>query len=298
MKKQKHGSKSSQKTRIPSYLRSLKLERVTDTAGFEAGVIVDQAKSQVSFGLVIEKTEPTFGQLDEWLAYVAQMENVVAVSVQQTFSLTLPTRALVTFQHEMVKKDVKQYLSDLALVLPSLYAPVDLPMIDWMPLDDEALRLIAASFWAPDGESSFPPVAEISAGFKQINNNGIFSCSFEIDTNGEQGQRVFDQIQETLASASEPVPMTLVQVFRPTDPDYWEAHPDAGAGRKFALLVVQEETNDALEEIVAAFFASIDAFCRLRVHRLYGRHHLGLLLAAGLPVYGWAETNTKQIKVM
>lgn len=79
----------------------------------------------------------------------------------------------------------------------------------------------------------------------------------------------------------------FVELLRPTDPIYLEYHEDAQRYRLDGVVVISSTSHDQCEDFATDLVNSLSAHARVRLTRLFGRQHIGVLLAGGLPAYGW-----------
>ena len=89
--------------------------------------------------------------------------------------------------------------------------------------------------------------------------------------------------------------MYVVEVVRPTDSLYRVQYPEADRFRRSGIIVLSAESDVGLEGFAAEMIARISVRSRLRLSRLYGRQYLGVLLAAGIPVYGWQTSRVTSL---
>lgn len=261
---------------------SLSLVSTKDAAGFDVGVIWQPEHGQATIQCSV------FGfssqQVQQWVKRVSRVDGVVVVGVARS-NQDLLVQAWVTVDTGRLKQD--DFLVALAIKAPSLYAPCD--ELVWTPSDEEAIIRRVNRVIAPEGKWVFPPQTQ---GMEE--QTGSVLCAEEsmvvFEVVGQSDPVVVEEIIGACEAVREHALVRHVELFRPTDPAFLEQHADAPAYRKSMLVIVSGETFKECEHAVGMVLGLVSARTRLRMTRLRGRQHLGVFLLAGLPVYGWQQS--------
>ncbi|PRQ11439.1 hypothetical protein C1Y63_06205 [Corynebacterium sp. 13CS0277] len=279
--------------------KGLSLHEIRDAAGFDLGLIVDTPFHQATLVLQAADGLLELHEKDTWLDLVCgadATQGVLAASIISTFcGGDEPDYSFITFRTSAaeVKKDLTGFLTSIAVKAPGLYAPEDYEY-SWLPLDATRVTELANSYLVDaDAVQLFPPAAmtgELHAEY--IKHAGRYSVVFEIDSNDAAGAEAFREVHDVLCASEMPESLRLIRTARPTHSQYRQVHPDVAPSRTSSLLVVTGEELDIVDAIVAEILAVLSPRARLRLLRLTGRQHLGLLQASCLPVYGWQNQKT------
>lgn len=268
--------------------RGMSLETVTDTGGYEFGVIWQPDQQQ---GSVVLCGDESFSLevVHQWRHSVCAMDQVVVVMV--VWSADAVPRVVVTFDAAGKKRD--DFLTWLAVRLLEVYSPSELDVM-WWPQTAEKITTYASSLWAPDSPPAFPPFAQhFEEQHNWIGCDQTYRVAFDVLLSGARGEEIASEIEQLVLSSeldsSEQV--HFVEIARPIDPVILNQNPDAALFRRTGVIVLSADNAERCEDFISDLVASLSARARVRITRLYGRQHVGVLLAGGVPVYGWQHSD-------
>ncbi|WP_157108876.1 hypothetical protein [Corynebacterium aquilae] len=279
--------------------KSLSLHTIRDAAGFDLGLIVDSQFHQATMVLQADNGLLELDEKDTWLDLVCEADatqGVLAASCVSTFcGGDEPDYSFITFRTSAaeVKKDLTGFLTSIAVKAPGLYAPEGYEY-SWLPLDAQRVTDLAnAHLVADDAERVFPPASMTGRlHADHLHHAGRYSVVFEIDSNDAAGAEAFAEVHAVLCASEMPEALRLIRTARPTHAQYRQVHPDVAPSRTSSLLVVTGDELAIVDGIIGQILAVLSPRARLRLLRLTGRQHLGLLQASCLPVYGWQNQKT------
>ena len=241
--------------------------------------------------------DTTREEVDQWLVHISSVERVVVATVMTVAGVDggVP-RFMVTFDMSGLSRD--EFLTLVAKRLSVLCYSPDEVEIMWHVQSVDDVAGYASSVWAPSSKVVFPPFAdELVEGPRSIVCDGVARVVFEVNAHDAAGLAALEEIRRLVVSASLGVgeSMYVVEVVRPTDSLYRVQYPEADRFRRSGIIVLSAESDVGLEGFAAEMIARISVRSRLRLSRLYGRQYLGVLLAAGIPVYGWQTSRVTSL---
>ena len=288
-------SRRSKDVQVP-VLRGVELVEVVDIGGYRVGVMMQSVLHQ-STVVVRGDEDTTREEVDQWLVHISSVERVVVATVMTVAGVDggVP-RFMVTFDMSGLSRD--EFLTLVAKRLSVLCYSPDEVEIMWHVQSVDDVAGYASSVWAPSSKVVFPPFAdELVEGPRSIVCDGVARVVFEVNAHDAAGLAALEEIRRLVVSASLGVgeSMYVVEVVRPTDSLYRVQYPEADRFRRSGIIVLSAESDVGLEGFAAEMIARISVRSRLRLSRLYGRQYLGVLLAAGIPVYGWQTSRVTSL---
>ena len=277
-------------------LRGVELVEVVDIGGYRVGVMMQSVFHQATV-VVRGDEDTTREEVDQWLVHISSVERVVVATVMTVAGVDggVP-RFMVTFDMSGLSRD--EFLTLVAKRLSVLCYSPDEVEIMWHVQSVDDVAGDASSVWAPSSKVVFPPFAdELVEGPRSIVCDGVARVVFEVNAHDAAGLAALEEIRRLVVSASLGVgeSMYVVEVVRPTDSLYRVQYPEADRFRRSGIIVLSAESDVGLEGFAAEMIARISVRSRLRLSRLYGRQYLGVLLAAGIPVYGWQTSRVTSL---
>ena len=288
-------SRRSKDVQVP-VLRGVELVEVVDIGGYRVGVMMQSVLHQANV-VVRGDEDTTREEVDLWLVHISSVERVVVATVMTVAGVDggVP-RFMVTFDMSGLSRD--EFLTLVAKRLSVLCYSPDEVEIMWHVQSVDDVAGYASSVWAPSSKVVFPPFAdELVEGPRSIVCDGVARVVFELNAHDAAGLAALEEIRRLVVSASLGVgeSMYVVEVVRPTDSLYRVQYPEADRFRRSGIIVLSAESDVGLEGFAAEMIARISVRSRLRLSRLYGRQYLGVLLAAGIPVYGWQTSRVTSL---
>ncbi|AKK07396.1 hypothetical protein CMUST_15535 (plasmid) [Corynebacterium mustelae] len=261
---------------------SLSLVSVRDAAGFDVGVVWQPGFAQGTIQCSVEGFSRA--RVQRWVERVCAVDGVLVVGVSRS-NCDASVQGWVTVDTGKAKQD--DFLVALAIKAPSLYAPQD--DLVWVPADKNAVIERVNRVVAPSGELVFPPqVQVVDESVESVMLAEESLVVFEVMAQDDVG--VVEEIVGVCEAVREFVVVRWVELFRPADPAYVEQHADVVPYRRSMVLVISGDTATECEQAVSVVLGMVSARARLRITRLWGRQHMGVFLSAGLPVYGWQQS--------
>ena len=268
----------------------MRLSSVRDSAGFDFGVVIQSKLNQTSVLLEAEQHDLSLPELTEWQDSTGWCEELRATAVIVHFGQeTRSAQAVVSFSTDTtISKDEHSALASLAVQLPAIYAPAEQSWV-WLQQDKEQLQRSAQRTWsAGTSELVFPPVAEsFSETPRTVSCNDKTFITFEMESPVNDDYTEINNLCTVLSSLRGEEEISFIRIARPTDPTYLDAHPDSPRTRTAHLVVIAAADRQEAEACAMELIFALHPRTRLRLHRLLGRQRLGVLLAGGLPAYGW-----------
>ena len=268
--------------------RGMSLETVTDTGGYEFGVIWQPEQHQ---GSVVLFGDESFSPevVHQWRQSVCAMDQVLVVMV--VWSADAVPRVVVTFDAAGKKRD--DFLTWLAVRLLDFYSPSELDVM-WWPQTAENITAYASSLWAPASPPVFPPFAEdLEEHHNWIGCDQTYRVAFDVLLSGVWGEEIATEIEGLVLSSSleSSEQAHFVELARPIEPVILEDNPGVQPFRRTGVILLSADNAEQCEDFISDLVASLSARARVRITRLFGRQHLGVLLAGGVPVYGWQHSD-------
>ena len=276
--------------------RGVELVAGVDIGGHRGGGMMQSVLHQATV-VVRGDEDTTREEVDQWLVHISSVERVVVATVMTVAGVDggVP-RFMVTFDMSGLSRD--EFLTLVAKRLSVLCYSPDEVEIMWHVQSVDDVAGYASSVWAPSSKVVFPPFAdELVEGPRSIVCDGVARVVFEVNAHDAAGLAALEEIRRLVVSASLGVgeSMYVVEVVRPTDSLYRVQYPEADRFRRSGIIVLSAESDVGLEGFAAEMIARISVRSRLRLSRLYGRQYLGVLLAAGIPVYGWQTSRVTSL---
>ena len=269
--------------------QGMQLKTIRDTGGYEFGVIWEPTLRQ---GSVLLKGEESFTLADiaMWRDLICTIEGVQVIATIWSAYSNIEThipRMLVTFDAGGRKCD--DFLTWLAKRLVYVYSPDQMELM-WWPQEAEKVKEYASALWSPDSKPKFPPIAELlKERHSAIQCDSAYRLAFEVLLTASMSEDIVQEFEQLVLSSElrDGEEIHFVELLRPTDPIYLEYHEDAQRYRLDGVVVISSTSHDQCEDFATDLVNSLSAHARVRLTRLFGRQHIGVLLAGGLPAYGW-----------
>lgn len=269
--------------------KNMALASVRDVGGYEFGVIWQPQFRQGSILLAAEEGLSR-DMRDTWRSIICGLDSVVAVTTIMSSGGTDTPYAVVTFDSADYKRD--DFLTWLAIRLVPVYSPESLDAM-WLPQSPSAITAYASSLWAPDSGPVFPPVAQsLQENHLSIQCDRTHRIAFGVLLDEHHATDIVQALEDVVAT-SEPASgetIHFVHITRPLELQHRDQSSLLGF-RGTGVIVLSASSLEQCEDFAADFISSLSAHTRLRLTRLFGRQHLGVLLAGGLPTYGWQHSD-------
>lgn len=271
--------------------RDMVMKTVSDAGGFDFGVIWQPSLGQ---GTILLAGETSFS-LEDIAAWRRVASTVIGVTVISTIVVSgedpAITYAFVTFDAE--KKSCDDFLTWLAKQVVQVYSPEELEIM-WWPQDAESVTRHACTLWAPDSDPVFPPVAQtLVEHYDIIQCDQVYRVAFEILLSTDAAEDFVQEFEDIVSTSmlQDGEKIHFVEIVRPLDPTF--VLDDAGFPfRRDGIIVLSAPSSEQVEDFTTDLVASLSPRTRLHLTRLFGRQHIGVLLAGGVPAYGWQLTST------
>jgi hypothetical protein len=275
----------STKTHVP-ILKGLTITQVRDVGGFDIGVMWQSQFKQAS--VLLEgpfDTVSDYELLGLWRTHMAEKSIVGSIStIAQPICTGMPMYALITFLTPGMPKDEAETL--VAKEISDCYAPYTVD-ITWNPLSLLDVAEYSSTIWAPNTENvEFPPLAEqVQESLTSITCDDVTRIVYDVLEDDAINQEINSLVSTGILRDFEEV--YRIEVNRLTTDAFRESEKTARLFRRSGILVIETEDENSCEQLASEIIGALSPKARLRISRMIGRQHLGALLAAGIPAYGW-----------
>ncbi|MBZ8176214.1 hypothetical protein GSS88_00115 [Corynebacterium sp. 3HC-13] len=270
--------------RVCTPLKSVSLTQVRSVRGFDFGMMTSRRFQHITV-MGATGAEVSFPQLCQDLSDDELLETVMISTRSGDDQAVISA----TFHHgeKKERKDTQEGLTARAKKVDAVIDQVDHQNLDFSPFNKKDVIDHVAGLWGSTSLTWPPRSEDVGIFSDRIYVSGKWSVCLEVDliTDPDLGE-VCDNIIRDDDSGQ----WRFSQLYRPS------INNDE-AGQNIGLLMATAEDKTRCDDLIQILCSDVlDAFHRLRVHRVIGRQETLLATSMGVGVFPWQHTVIDQVK--